>query len=117
MIKKKIKEIKLTFEKKKKELEADIALKSNSELDIAGDEVDAIQGTQISSVLSKLSEREIIQLGKINKALEKISNGSFGECEECGEDIPEKRLLAKPDATTCVFCAEKLEKLAKTYRK
>jgi len=116
MNKNKINEIEKSFLLKKEELEKVLALKNQSELDIDGDEVDKIQGNQISSILSKLSEREILQISKINRALEKIKDNTFGECEECGEDIEEKRLLVKPDAVTCICCQEKLEKLAKSYR-
>jgi DnaK suppressor protein len=46
---------------------------------------------------------------KIDNALKKIADGSFGNCEECGEEIAEKRLLINPGFITCIGCAEKLE--------
>ncbi|QDP39117.1 TraR/DksA C4-type zinc finger protein [Radiobacillus deserti] len=38
----------------------------------------------------------------INHALEKIENGTYGQCEECGQDIPVERLYALPTATRCI---------------
>ena len=116
MNKNKIAEFKKTFEDEKLRIESILSAKSQSELDVDGDEVDKIQGSQISNVLTKLSERDISKLVKIKHALEKIEDGTFGECEECGEDIAEKRLIAKPDVVTCVFCQEKIERLAKLFK-
>jgi len=113
MNKKKIKE---AFEAEKLRIETLLSTKSQSELDVDGDDIDKIQGSQISNILTKLSERDISKLVKIKHALEKIEDGTFGECEECGEDIAEKRLMAKPDVVTCVFCQEKIERLAKIFK-
>ncbi len=48
-------------------------------------------------------------LAKIEAALDRIEDGSYGECEECGAKIPKQRLLAVPYATMCVKCASRLE--------
>lgn len=48
-------------------------------------------------------------LTEIDEALERIKHGSFGRCEECGEDIPKARLQALPYARHCVACARKLQ--------
>ncbi|MBQ9788311.1 MAG: TraR/DksA family transcriptional regulator [Lentisphaeria bacterium] len=50
----------------------------------------------------------IIQL--IEEALERIVNGEFGKCRDCGEDIPEARLEARPYAVYCVKCKSIREK-------
>ena len=44
-------------------------------------------------------------LGMIERALERIENGSFGTCEECGGTIPKARLNALPHTPVCVKCA------------
>jgi DnaK suppressor protein len=85
------------------------------ELDISGDEIDKAQGDALGSVAEKLTERNIKQLRNIEKALIKIKDGSFGDCEYCGEQISERRLLAKPDAEACIQCAENIEHIAKQY--
>ena len=44
-------------------------------------------------------------LDKIESALERIEDGTYGSCEECGAKIPKTRLNAVPYATMCVQCA------------
>lgn len=48
-----------------------------------------------------------LKLKDINSALEKIKNGTYGVCENCGKKISEERLLAIPEAKTCLKCNEK----------
>jgi DnaK suppressor protein len=48
-----------------------------------------------------------LKLKDVNNALEKISKGTYGVCENCGKKIDEKRLLACPEAKTCLKCNEK----------
>ena len=48
-------------------------------------------------------------LGKIEAALERIEEGTYGVCEECGVKIPKKRLNAVPFAVMCVRCASQYE--------
>ena len=57
-----------------------------------------------------LMENEEVALEKIESALERIEDGTFGDCEECGVKIPKTRLNAIPYAPTCVKCAEQLER-------
>jgi DnaK suppressor protein len=52
-------------------------------------------------------QKQLIQ--KIQRALDRIEDGSFGICEECGEDIPVKRLKARPVTTLCIVCKSRLE--------
>ena len=52
-------------------------------------------------------ERKLIQ--KIREAIERIDNGIFGICDECGEEIQLERLLARPVTTYCVDCKQRLE--------
>ena len=57
-----------------------------------------------------LMETEEGSLDAIEQALERIEDGTFGACEECGVKIPKTRLNAIPYTPVCVKCAEKLEK-------
>jgi DnaK suppressor protein len=43
-------------------------------------------------------------LAKIEEALERVEDGSFGVCEACGEEIGIKRLEARPVTTLCIDC-------------
>src|SRR5215469_17101579 len=54
------------------------------------------------------SERQI--LGMVESALDRIRQGSFGQCISCGDDINTKRLEAVPWTRYCIACQEKLEK-------
>jgi len=48
-------------------------------------------------------------LEQIEVALERIEDGTYGQCEECGGRIPKQRLTAVPYATMCVKCASESE--------
>lgn len=61
-------------------------------------------------VLMSLSENERVKLIEVDEALDRIENGSFGMCQECGEPIALKRLEVIPNARYCVRCKEELEK-------
>jgi DnaK suppressor protein len=52
-------------------------------------------------------ERRLIQ--KLNEALERIEDGTFGICEMCGTKISEKRLMARPVTTLCIECKTEQE--------
>jgi len=48
-----------------------------------------------------------IKLKDVNSALEKIKNGNYGVCEKCGKAIEKERLLACPEARTCLKDSQK----------
>jgi len=58
----------------------------------------------------RIRDRERKLIKKIKKALEKIDEGTYGICEECGEEISTKRLEVRPVATLCIECKAKQEK-------
>ena len=67
--------------------------------------------------LLRIRDRERKLITKIDRTLEKIEEGNFGLCEECGEEIEFKRLEARPVATLCIECKtlqEEEEKLQKS---
>lgn len=51
-----------------------------------------------------LAEQERRELLAIERALAKMSAGDFGACEDCGDEIPSRRLLALPEARLCAHC-------------
>lgn len=57
----------------------------------------------------RMRERESKLIAKIKEALERIEEGTFGICEECGEEISEERLEARPVTTLCIKCKTKQE--------
>ncbi len=52
----------------------------------------------------RLKEREQKLLKKIDEALDRIATETYGICERCGDDIPYKRLKARPVTTLCIEC-------------
>ncbi|WP_163336814.1 RNA polymerase-binding protein DksA [Desulfopila sp. IMCC35008] len=52
----------------------------------------------------RIRDRERKLLSKIDEALNRIDEGTFGVCEDCGEDIGLKRLNARPVTTLCIDC-------------
>lgn len=44
------------------------------------------------------------QLDEVDTALERISEGTYGVCSNCGRDIPPARLEARPESTLCIEC-------------
>jgi len=57
-----------------------------------------------------LTERLAGQLAEIERALEKLDNGTYGLCDFCGQPIPPARLEIMPQATLCVICKTIREK-------
>ena len=56
-----------------------------------------------------LMENEGGTLAQIETSLERIEEGTYGQCEECGARIPKNRLKAIPYAVLCIRCAEQQE--------
>ena len=74
------------------------------------DEIDQATTDVEQSMRMRLRNRETLYLKKLEEALNRIEEGTFGECEECGEDIELRRLEARPTATLCVGCKEEQER-------
>ncbi len=74
------------------------------------DEIDLASSEMDQSLIYKLRDRERNLLKKIEKALGKIEDGTYGKCIECDEPIDIKRLEARPVAELCITCKEEQEK-------
>ncbi len=59
--------------------------------------------------LLRIRDRERKLILKIKEALARIEEGTFGICEECGAEISEERLKARPVTTLCIECKTKAE--------
>lgn len=55
-------------------------------------------------------DRDADELRRIDTALVRLSDGSYGSCEDCGQRIPQARLDAEPTALRCIRCQEIYEK-------
>tara|TARA_B100000315_G_scaffold238722_1_gene256809 strand:+ start:442 stop:849 length:408 start_codon:yes stop_codon:yes gene_type:complete len=79
------------------------------------DIVDQASSQTEKTVEMRTLNRQIKLLSKINKAIKKISNNTYGYCEETGEPIGLKRLIARPIATLSIEAQEKHEKNEKIF--
>lgn len=70
------------------------------------DSSDLVSRQLEASVQIHLRNREVSYLRKIEQALRRITDGSFGCCVDCGKDISIKRLEARPTAVLCIDCKE-----------
>lgn len=76
----------------------------------SADDLDIASHDNITNLKKRLLERQQAFVKRIDIALERIENGTYGICKECGDDINPKRLLARPIAILCIDCKEKQEK-------
>lgn len=65
----------------------------------------------------RIRDRERKLLSKIEEAIQRIDDGEFGLCEDCGEVIGTKRLEARPVTTLCIDCKTKQENKEKSQGK
>ena len=77
-----------------------------------GDFYDDVDIEKDRQMVYTLGERERSKLNAINTAIEKIEDGTYGLCEECGEEINKKRLKIIPFAKFCINCQSEHEKRA-----
>jgi len=81
----------------------------------SADVVDQASSQTEKSVEMRTLNRQRKLLSKINRAIEKIKENTYGYCEETGEPIGIKRLIARPIATLCIEAQEKHEKNEKIF--
>ena len=75
-----------------------------------GDDAEIAQEEREQHLQAKLLGRQMFFLKKIDDALVRINDGSFGECVECDAEIAEERLLARPMTNLCIHCKEEQER-------
>lgn len=81
-----------------------------------GDILDSVSEERTRELDMILTDREKKKLLQIDDALDRIEDGSYGLCEECGVKIPKGRLKVMPFAKCCVECQEKMERDEKYMR-
>ncbi len=77
---------------------------------IGRDSIDESAEEELFSTELRLRDREKWLLGKIDSALDRVKSGTADECEDCGERIGFRRLMARPVTTLCIECKEQQEK-------
>ena len=81
----------------------------------SGDIIDQASSQTEKTVEMRTLNRQMKLLSKINKAIKRIDNNTYGYCEETGEPIGLKRLIARPIATLSIEAQEKHEKNEKIF--
>ena len=111
------------FKQKLIEWKNDI-IKSNSQALYSSDLVDNVSFPDIVDQASSYTEksvemrtvnRQIKLISKIDSALKRLKDGTYGFCKETGEPIGLKRLIARPIATLCIAAQEKHEREEKIH--
>ena len=81
----------------------------------SADIIDQASSQTEKTVEMRTIKRQMKRLSKINKAIKRIDNNTYGYCEETGEPIGLKRLIARPIATLSIEAQEKHEKNEKIF--
>ena len=79
------------------------------------DEMDLASSEALQSFEFRLRGREKAHLAKLELAIRKIADGTFGICSDCDEPINTKRLEARPETQLCIRCKEDQERDEKVY--
>lgn len=80
-------------------------IKNNITRGRSADSQEQAQELENAEVVDALGNETRHELRLIAKALDQIKNGTYGECMDCGQAIPEARLRAHPYAERCIQCA------------
>ncbi len=119
MKKKESETLKAMLEEEKRRIQRhldDISDTSVADLETAsGDSVDIAALEINQNSLLKIGKRELNHLKKIDAALAKFEDGTYGECESCGEQIAVARLMARPVAQLCIDCKTAQENEERRY--
>tara|TARA_B100001741_G_C16458511_1_gene553991 strand:- start:390 stop:839 length:450 start_codon:yes stop_codon:yes gene_type:complete len=110
--KKKLQEWKTELKRTSNEAIYNSSLDDNS---TSADIVDQASSYTEKNVELRAINRQIKLISKIDSALKRIQDGTYGFCEDTGEPIGLKRLIARPVATLCIAAQEKHEKEEKVY--
>jgi DnaK suppressor protein len=88
----------------------DRGLIENSTSGDEGDSAASDEGLELTASLAELAGNRAVA---VESALRRFREGSYGICEECGEEIPVERLRALPAAVLCVECQRQVENASK----
>lgn len=99
--------LKIELEERLAELQARLAnIKKDVTKSHSGDSAEQAQERENDEVVDAIGNETALSIRIIQSALERIAEGTYGLCEECGNEIAEGRLRAVPEATRCVNCAD-----------
>ncbi len=78
-----------------------------------GDDVDGIQESVRREIGFATRELLVERAHRLQAALDRLNEGEYGTCVECGETIAPARLRALPEVQTCVRCQDRIERLGR----
>jgi len=78
-----------------------------------GDDVDGIQESVRREIGYATRELLVERARRLQAALDRLQEGEYGTCVECGETIAPARLRALPEVQTCVRCQDRIERLGR----
>jgi DnaK suppressor protein len=79
------------------------------------DEVDGIQEMEWREIGYATRELLVDRVNRLSDALDRLEDGDYGTCVECGEAIAPARLRVMPEVETCVSCQDRLERYGRPY--
>lgn len=107
-------EIKQKLQEEKKqilmELQTQRAFNQDDSRKDVGDEVDSSVNEQARELSLLMRDRNRERLEAIEEAIQRMQTGDYGFCEECGDPILKRRLIAMPLARMCVNCQQDQER-------
>ena len=86
---------------RRRRVDNDLARRNEPLVADSSDQAIQLENDETLQEIGEAARREI---DAIDAALERLSQGLYGICRTCGEEIPAARLLVMPHATTCVDC-------------
>jgi DnaK suppressor protein len=89
------------------------ALSGDGKSDDVGDEGDMASDSYVALLRSNLTASRRKAIIDIDEALRRLDDSGYGLCAECGDEIPENRLIANPLAIRCRDCQEEVERRLK----
>jgi len=93
-----------------KELQQRLVNVGNVSLDDPTEMIDMATDGEVDFMAAVSAEAGSDTVREIQEALRKVKEGSYGICEDCGTEIPQRRLEARPFATRCIRCKEAQER-------
>ncbi len=108
------KKMALILNKAKSKMLTEVSIKIHNEAGESkseiGDIYDLASNERERELTLTLGDRDRGKLAQIEDALERIDDGTYGECEECGEPIADNRLSVLPFTKVCIECQSKKER-------
>ncbi len=106
-----LKKIRAGLVERRKQLEEQLQRLSTEKVtdDQVQDPGDQALSSTMENLRSSLQDTELQEYKRIMQALQKIDDGTYGICIDCGGEISEKRLTSYPNAARCLACQEAFE--------